>query len=140
MATRKTHKDAAETEVAESEELVSLRTQVSELTDKLDLAEKSTVAAAFVYEQEVKRLNDLVHHLQHTAPQKSPDTPRGALALIITKLEDVAVGGVAADLRSTVHTAAAYLSSADKQMLQEFAARLRSATEAVAQETSTLLL
>jgi len=141
MPTRKTHNTADEVEVAESDELESLRLEVTALNSKLELADHNATAAKSLHDAEVKRLTDLASHLQRSAGLHSvPTTPRDALALIITKLEDVAVGGVAGDLRTTVHTATAALSAEDRHTVQEFAARLRSAAEAVDQEAATLFL
>ena len=141
MATRKVHKDATGLEVEESDELEALRLQVTALESKAALAEQNLTSERATHTQEIKRLQDLVSHLQHPAPLRAePTTSRQALALIITKLEAVAIGGAAADLRQTVHAATAHLSHEDKQEVQGFAGRLRSAAEAVDQETATFFL
>jgi hypothetical protein len=140
MAARNTHRDTvSDVPVADAQE--SLRLEVGALTAKLDLAVKQADSAKQVHAQELQRLQDLVAHLQRPSVlPKEPKTPREALRLIIEHLESVAVGGDALVLRQTVHTATVYLSNEDKQQVQEFATRLRAASEAVAQETSTLLL
>ena len=149
--TQKPTESAVENEetltTSQEQERQRLEDQVSALTDELESAKRTAESLASSHKSEVRRLEQLVEHLQGQLHSSSrvvhktvTATPETCLAMIITKLQEVAVGGPAADLRLTVHQVAAQIDRDGCVILKEYTSRLRGAADAVDQEAATLLL
>jgi len=152
MATKKTEQEAVTgaSSTTANQELEAAQARAASLTDELASAKRNAEAVEFSHKNEIRRLEQLVETLQgqlhnNAGKQKqnepaAPVTPVSCLATIIAKLQEVAIGGAAADLRLTVHHVAAQITREDCVILKEYTSRLRGAADAVDQEAATLLL